>query len=72
MGDLPGPVSAAGDFLAGELAGLRGVLQVVLAGHHDVAGVGVVVEEAILCRGRGQYQGKDDESSLPHCEQNGV
>ena len=72
MGDLPGPVSAAGDFLAGELTGLGGVLQVVLAGHHDVAGVGVVVEEAILCRGGGHNNGKDDEGSLPHFEQNGV
>ena len=48
---LPRPVSAAGDFLAGELAGLRGVLQVVLPGHHDVARVGVVAEKAVLMRG---------------------
>ena len=41
-------MSAAGDFLAGELTGLRGVLQVVLPGHHDVARVGVVAEEAVL------------------------
>ena len=43
---IPGPVHAAGDFLAGELAGGGVVLQVVLPGNHDVARVRVVVQAA--------------------------